>query len=185
VATERELGPGEWSVLALLAHKPGHGWALAEAMSKSGEIGRVWALGRALVYRALEVLEARGLIEPSGTEPGARGPNRALFQATPRGQAEVARWLSEPVDHIRDVRSLLLLKLVLLERAGLDNGPLLQAQREVTLSAVAALEARLRRSAGTEHVIVLFRLESTRSVVHFVDGLLAEHQPARAHGASG
>jgi DNA-binding PadR family transcriptional regulator len=174
VSEVRELAPGEWSVLALLSDAPAHGWALAEAMSKDGEIGRVWAVGRPLVYRALELLESRGLIEPVGTEPGARGPNRALFKATPEGREELARWLSEPVDHVRDVRSLLLLKLVLLERAGLDNRPLLEAQRLLTVPAVTALEARLRRSVGTEHVFVRFRLETTRSVVCFIDGMLEE-----------
>ena len=29
MTVERELAPGEWSVLALLAEEPGHGWALA------------------------------------------------------------------------------------------------------------------------------------------------------------
>ena len=140
---ERDLAPGEWSCLALLANTPGHGWALAKEISRTGEVGRVWAVGRPLVYRALDLLERRGLIEQVGSEPGSRGPNRALFQATERGRAELARWLAEPVDHVRDVRSLFLLKLVLSERAGLDSRPLLRAQRAVTLPAVSALEARL------------------------------------------
>lgn len=185
MATERELAPGEWSVLALLADEPAHGWVLAESMARKGEVGRVWALGRPLVYRALEVLQTRGLIEPVGTERGSRGPNRALFKATPEGREELTRWLAEPVDHVRDIRSLLLLKLVLLERAGLDNEPLLVAQRELTVPAVATLEVRLRQSVGTEHVFVRFRLETTRSVVHFIDGLLADRRPARTSGASG
>jgi DNA-binding PadR family transcriptional regulator len=178
VSEVRELAPGEWSVLALLSDAPAHGWALAEAMSKDGEVGRVWAVGRPLVYRALELLESRGLIESVGTERGARGPNRTLFEATPEGREELARWLSEPVDHVRDIRSLFLLKLVLLERGGLDNSRLLEAQRALTVPAVGALEARLRRSTGTEHVFVLFRLETTRSVLRFIDGLLADHRPA-------
>jgi DNA-binding PadR family transcriptional regulator len=185
VADERELAPGEWSVLALLSDAPAHGWALAEAMSRKGDVGRVWAVGRPLVYRALELLESRRLIESVGSEPGARGPNRALFKATPEGREELARWLSEPVDHVREVRSLLLLKLVLLERAGLDNRPLLEAQRALTVPAVAALEARLRQSVGTEHVFVRFRLETTRSVVCFIDGMLEDGlTPAERPGAS-
>jgi DNA-binding PadR family transcriptional regulator len=181
--SERELAPGEWSVLALLADKPAHGWAIAEAMAKDGEVGRVWAVGRPLVYRALELLEGRRLIEPVGTERGARGPNRSLFQATPEGHEELARWLAEPVDHVRDVRSLLLLKLVLLERAGLDNRPLLEAQRSATIPAVTALENRLRQSIGSEHIFVRYRLEITRSVISFIDGLLAELDPAHSGGA--
>jgi DNA-binding PadR family transcriptional regulator len=183
VSEVRELAPGEWSVLALLSDAPAHGWALAESMSKDGEVGRVWAVGRPLVYRAIELLESRGLIESVGTERGARGPNRALFKATPEGREELARWLSEPVDHVRDIRSLFLLKLVLLDRAGLDNRPLLEAQRALTVPALGVLEARLRQSIGTEHVFVLFRLESTRSVIRFIDGLLAERRPAQSGGA--
>src|SRR5215475_1373104 len=115
---ERELAPGEWSVLALPAEEPGHGWALARQMARDGEIGRVWALGRPLVYRALELLDERGLIEPVGSERGVRGPNRTVFRSTPAGGVSLARWLEEPVERVRDVRSLLLLKLVLIDRAG-------------------------------------------------------------------
>ena len=164
-------------MLALLSDAPAHGWALAKSMSRSGEIGGVWAVGRPLVYRALDLLESRGLIEPVGSEPGARGPNRALFKATPDGREALARWKVEPVDNVRDVRSLLLLKLVLIERAGLDNRPLLEAQLALTEPAIAALETRLPRSLGTEKVFVRYRLETTRSVAHFVEGMLAEPHP--------
>jgi PadR family transcriptional regulator AphA len=188
----RELAPGEWSVLALLADKPAHGWALAKEMSRTGSVGRVWGVGRPLVYRALDLLANRGLIEAAGSERGARGPNRELFTATAQGREELARWLSEPVDHVRDVRSLFLLKLVLIERAGLDRRPLLEAQRAHTLSAVSGLEARLWQSAGIEHILVRFRLETTRSVVYFIDSMLdgeraspASGQPGRRGASSG
>ncbi len=171
---ERELAPGEWSVLALLAEEPGHGWALARQMAREGEIGRVWALGRPLVYRALELLEERGLIEPVGSERGLRGPNRTVFRATDQGREALAEWLAQPVEHVRDVRSLLLLKLVLIERGGLDRDALLQAQRELVLPAIATLEDRLAASKGSEAIFVRFRLESTRAVVEFIDGLPAE-----------
>lgn len=191
-AVGRDLAPGEWSVLALLSDAPAHGWAIAKAMSRNGEIGSVWAVGRPLVYRAIDLLESRGLIEAVGSEPGSRGPNRALFKATPDGREALARWLAEPVDHMREVRSLLLLKLVLIERAGLDNRPLLEAQLALTLPAIATLEARLRRSIGTENIFVRFRLESTRSVAHFIESMLEDppaeptvEHTANRHGASG
>jgi PadR family transcriptional regulator AphA len=177
VAVERELAPGEWSVLALLAESPGHGWALARQMARSGDIGSVWSLGRPLVYRALELLEQRGLIEAIGHEPGLRGPNRTIFRATVEGREELERWLVEPVERVRDVRSLFLLKLILVERAGLDPTPLLEAQRASVEPAVAALEARLAASAGTDEILVRFRLESTRAVLHFIDRLLEERRP--------
>jgi DNA-binding PadR family transcriptional regulator len=181
---ERELAPGEWSVLALLAEEPGHGWALARQMARDGEIGRVWALGRPLVYRALELLEERGLIEPAGSERGVRGPNRTVFRATPQGRQALAEWLQVPVEHVRDVRSLLLLKLVLIDRAGLDRDPLLHAQRALVVPAIATLERRLAESSGSEAIFVRFRLESTRAVLDFIDGLLAE-RPSSAAAAQG
>jgi PadR family transcriptional regulator AphA len=176
VTVERELAAGEWSVLALLAEKPGHGWALARQMGRDGEIGRVWALGRPLVYRALELLESRGLIEPAGSERGVRGPNRTVFRATPAGRDALAQWLEQPVEHVRDVRSLLLLKLVLIDRAGLDREPLLHAERNLVVPSVEALEQRLAESSGAEAIFVRFRLESTRAVVDFIDGLLSENR---------
>jgi len=176
---ERELAPGEWSVLALLAEQPSHGWALARQMARDGAIGRVWALGRPLVYRALELLEERGLIEPAGSERGVRGPNRTVFRATAEGRRALAEWLELPVEHVRDVRSLLLLKLVLIERAGLGREGLLRAQRELVVPAIATLERRLAESSGSEAIFVRFRLESTRAVLDFIDGLLAE-QPSPA-----
>ena len=168
----RDLGPGEWSVLALLVEAPAHGWALAKQLSRSGEVGRVWSVGRPLVYRALETLEQRGLIEAISQEPGARGPNRTVFQATDGGRGALRLWLQEPVDHVRDVRSLFVLKLVLTVRAGLESRPLLEAQRQLVLPAVESLERRLREGTGTETVLVRFRLETTRGVLAFIDGLL-------------
>jgi DNA-binding PadR family transcriptional regulator len=183
VVVERDLAPGEWSVLALLAEEPGHGWALARQMTRTGEIGAVWSLGRPLVYRALELLEQRGLIEAIGHEPGLRGPNRTIFRATAKGQEELANWLAEPVEHVREVRSLFLLKLILIDRAALDPEPLLEAQRGSVVPAVETLEARLVASTGTERILVRFRLESTRAVLHFIDNLLEERR-ARATGTA-
>jgi DNA-binding PadR family transcriptional regulator len=176
VSVERDLAPGEWSVLALLVEQPGHGWALARQMTRDGEIGAVWSLGRPLVYRALELLDQRGLIEAIGHEPGLRGPNRTIFRATEDGRAALQRWLAEPVEHVRDVRSVFLLKLILVDRAGLDPEPLLEAQRASVIPSIEALEGRLAGSASTEQILVRFRLESTRAVLHFIDGLLAERR---------
>src|SRR5712691_4397614 len=104
----RILAPGEWAVLALLSERPSHGWAVASQLDPSGELGSVWSLGRPLVYRSIDILAERELIQPAGHEPGLRGPNRTIYRATQAGSDALAEWLAEPVDHVRDVRSLLL-----------------------------------------------------------------------------
>jgi DNA-binding PadR family transcriptional regulator len=178
VAAQRELGPGEWSVLALLAEAPGHGWALATQLTRTGPVGKVWSVGRPLVYRALETLQARGLIEAIGEEPGLRGPNRTIFAATDTGREALHEWLQEPVDHVREVRSLFLLKLVLLERAQLPLTPLLEAQRVSIEEVVASLDKRLDAATRDEAIFLRFRYETTRAVLDFIDALLRDQARA-------
>jgi PadR family transcriptional regulator AphA len=176
--SDRELAPGEWAVLALLCERPAHGWALARQLSSGGELGSIWSLTRPLVYRSLEILEERGLIAPSGSEPGARGPNRTIFRATAAGHAAIAEWLGEPVEHVREGRSLLLLKLVFAQRNCVDPRPMLHAQLETLEDSIAALEERVAESEGVDAILLRFRLESSRAVERFIDGVLGELEPA-------
>jgi DNA-binding PadR family transcriptional regulator len=169
---ERSLAPGEWAVLALISERPSHGWAVATQLGPAGELGSVWSLGRPLVYRSIDILVERGLIEPSGHEPGLRGPNRTIYRTTCAGATALVQWLEEPVDHVRDVRSLLLLKLIFAERTGIDPTAMLEAQHATIRAAVSVLETRMHASAGTEAILLRFRLESTRAVLRFVDSLL-------------
>jgi PadR family transcriptional regulator AphA len=179
--SDRDLAPGEWAVLALLCEQPAHGWALARQLAPDGELGSIWSLGRPLVYRSLDILAERELIAPAGSEPGARGPNRTIFRATPAGRRAVADWLAEPVEHVREGRSLLLLKIVFAERAEVDPLPMLNAQHAAISGAVASLEARVEGSSGSDELLLRFRLESTRALLRFIDGILAERAPvARA-----
>ena len=177
MGADRDLAPGEWAVLALLCERPAHGWALAGELGPRGELGPIWSLGRPLVYRSLEILERRGLIVPAGEEPGARGPNRTIFRPTDRGIAAVRSWLAEPVEHVRDGRSLLLLKLVFAERAEVDPRPLLRSQARSASAAIEALESRLEGAEGSDGILLRFRLESTRAVRRFVDGRLDDLAP--------
>jgi DNA-binding PadR family transcriptional regulator len=169
-------------VLALLCERPAHGWALARQLSETGELGSIWSLKRPLVYRGLEILDARGLIVASGHEPGARGPNRTIFRATPAGQNAVSEWLVEPVEHVREGRSMLLLKLVFAQRNCVDPRPMLHAQHEALTEAIESLELRIHESDGVDAILLRFRLESSRAVERFIDGVLTELEPVARTG---
>jgi len=173
VADVEPLSPGEWSVLALLCEQKAHGWPLVRTLSPDGEIGRIWTVRRAVVYRTLDVLLERGLIEPAGVEASAKGPTRTVMRATRSGRAAVRRWLAEPVDHVRDLRSLMLLKLVFAQRSGLDQTAMLVGQREALLQIEASLNERLDEATGSDELLLRFRLETTRAASRFVDDLLA------------
>lgn len=163
------LSVGEWATLALVAECPTHGFAISRALAPDGEIGAVWSLPRPLVYRAVDTLGAKSLVREQGVEPGARGPRRTVLAATPKGRRRLQAWLDEPVEHVREVRTMLMLKLLFLERAGRDRDPLLRAQRSVLARTAVALEQRLRAAEGFERTLALWRLESTRAAARFVE----------------
>jgi DNA-binding PadR family transcriptional regulator len=159
-------------VLALLQDEPAHGWAIAAELAPGGPVGAVWSLTRPLVYRALELLEARGLVEVAGAAVSTRGPNRTLLRATPAGHEAVERWLDWPVEHVRDIRPDLLLKLVFAARLGRPTEPLLRAQKPLLERVVRGLEAQAAGAEGTERIVLDYRLETARAALRFVEAQL-------------
>jgi DNA-binding PadR family transcriptional regulator len=175
----RELVPGEWAVLGLLAEAPAHGFALSKALASGGEIGVIWTVPRQLVYRTLGVLEDNELVHSIATEAGP-GPVRTIMSVTPSGRQAVRRWLTQPVAHVRDARSLLMLKLVFLERSGRDTRPLLERQRELLLPAAAAQRERAMTASGWQQTVELWRSECVDAVISFTDRALATSASANA-----
>jgi DNA-binding PadR family transcriptional regulator len=169
-----ELSAGEWAVLALLSEKPAHGFALARAIEPGGEVGQVWAMRRPLVYRALETLEQLGLVRPAATVPSQTGPQRTILEVTPAGAEAVTEWLSRPVSHVRDARSLLMLKLLFLHRSGADPAPLLTAQREQFSAHAERLSAAADEADGFDRALLLWRVHTTTAAVQFTETMLSD-----------
>jgi DNA-binding PadR family transcriptional regulator len=142
VRVKSDLLVGEWAVLALLCETPRHGYAIATLMAPDGEIGRVWSLRRPMAYRSIKALERLKLIVVDSVEPGTTAPTRRIFRATLEAQERVTAWLEQPVEHVRDLRSLLLLKVHFLRRRGQPIAGLLHAQREVLLRQERSLVER-------------------------------------------
>jgi DNA-binding PadR family transcriptional regulator len=169
--TSEQMTPSEWAVLALLAEGPTHGFALARALAPDGEIGRVWSLRRPRVYYAIEALTRRGLAEPAGTVASSSGPDRTLVRITPAGAEELDGWLAAPVDHVRDARSLLLLKLLFLDRSGRDPEPLLREQREQFDAIAGRLRVAVSDASGFDRTLLRWRLESVAAAIRFIDSV--------------
>jgi DNA-binding PadR family transcriptional regulator len=158
-----DLDLPEWLTLSLLCEGMTHGWAVVRELSPDGEIGNVWTVNRPRVYRAVEALVAAGLAVERGRAPG-EGAARAVLAPTPAGRRAATRWLARPVEHVRDVRSELLAKLLLLGRSGAPTRALLAAQR-------AALGENLETltRARPRTPVELWRRESARAVQRFLD----------------
>jgi len=132
-------------------------------------MGQVWRVPKPVVYRSLQRLEQLMLIEAAGEEPTSLGPVRSVVAITPAGRAAAAAWLARPVAHARDVRSELLVKLALLDRAGASAAPLLEAQRQQLVPIAAALGERLTAAIGFERTLALWRHETVSATLRFLD----------------
>src|SRR5262250_441037 len=147
MSTGPTLSLPEWTVLAVVSEGPTHGFAIARLTAPGGELGRIWHIPRPVVYRSIGRLLDAGLITPAAVESG-RGPQRTIYTVTARGRQAAARWLDTPVEHVRDVRTQLLLKLALLDRAGRDPTDLLRRQRAVLEPIAAAIKSERPHGKG-------------------------------------
>ena len=151
--------------LALIVDAAHYGGAIAELLAPGAELGRIWSLTKPLTYRAIDSLVARELVRRSGTAPG-RGRDRTVLAATRRGTAAARRWLDQPVGHLRDVRTELLLKFAILERGGRSAAPLAERQ----LTAFAPLIATIRAERSVD-IVGQWRAEHALAVERFLVGV--------------
>ena len=175
---EAKLSLAEWTVLALLREQPAHGFALAQFTAPAGELGRIWRIPRPVVYRSLGRLVEVGLIRPDSVEPGL-GPQRTIYAVTPQGRQDVEDWLGTPVEHVRDIRSHLLIKLALLYRAGWDPADLLRRQRAVLDPIAQAIEAQRAEVDGFDAVLLAWRRATAAAALGFLDDVTPQ-VPARS-----
>lgn len=152
---------GEWACLGVLAQGPNHGFAVAQELRVTGRIGRVWSLTRPLTYRAIDQLIGHGYAEVVGEEPGKAGGNRTVVAITRSGRSALRAWCKTPVHHLRDLRSELLLKLVVAEVNGYDSTDLVAAQRIV-------VDEFVRANRGRNDVVTSWRHEMAVAAKRFL-----------------
>ncbi|MFE4258381.1 PadR family transcriptional regulator [Streptomyces sp. NPDC056883] len=166
-----DLPLAEWIVLAIMAERPSHGFAIASLTAEGAEIGEFWYISRPMVYRSITRLVERGLITPVGSEEGNRGPQRMIYAATPSAKATVGRWLSEPVAQLFDVRAELTCKLLLLQRRAASPSHLVERQRVVIDEIEESLRAKEHVGDYLPRAIYAWRLEHVRAARRFLDAV--------------
>ena len=166
--SDSELLLGEWACLGIICEKPAHGFAVAARLKPEADVGRVWTLSRALTYRAIAQLEERKLIEAVHEEPGVAGGNRVVYRATRKGRNQYEHWLNTPVDHIRDLRSALLVKLVLAHSAQIDVSAMLKHQTQLVSEHLAELPMR---DDSEDDPVELWRNEMAAAALRFLKQL--------------
>ncbi len=149
-------------VLALITHHPTHGWAIKEQLSPEGDLGQAWSLSKQLVYRAIDSLDDSGLVRRAQPKDGG-GADRVIITATAAGKRATTEWLNAPVQHLRDVRTELVVKLMMRERFELPMSEFLLRQRAVFEPMINAIE-----KAPSTTAVSLWRKESASSVRRFL-----------------
>ena len=178
-----DLSLTEWAVLALVRERSTHGFAIAKEFAPDGDLGQIWTVRRPIVYRSLGRLEMLGLVEQLDTEPGERGPVRTRVQVTREGRAVVDRWLRLPAEHVRDLRTRLLLQFRLLDRRGIDLVPLAKAQLARLHPITASLRRQAEMTPGFPGLLARWRYESAEAAVRVLESIAAgEYSRARHVG---
>jgi DNA-binding PadR family transcriptional regulator len=169
------LSLSEWMVLSLVCEGVTHGNEVTSHLARYGDLGHVWNVQKAVVYRSLERLTSLGLVRSAGEERTSKGPVRLLFEATGEGRTAALAWQQQPVQHTRDVRSELLVKLALLDRSGTDPRDLLVAQRALLAPAAEIMPDKIAAAPGFEQTLLRWRYENLTATIRFLDAMLAPH----------
>lgn len=152
-------------VVTPLDTTPTHGWQLVRELAPGGAIGSIWSLSRPLTYRSLANLESNGLVERDRSNPNER---RQPITATDRGRRACRHWLDQPAEHIRDLRTLFLVKCELRKRAGLSVAEFADRQRSQLADALDTLAA-----ADEDHndIVGLWRRHSAQAAQRALEAL--------------
>ena len=138
------LSLNEWAVLGLLVEQPRHGYDIAAELRPGSPIGAPG--GSAASSSTGPSSGSRPWAWPSPAAPNRRGGPPARSTGRPAGAApRCGSGSTTPVEHLRDVRSALLLKLVLLQRLGLDRTELVRAQQTKFAPLLDELDQRPER----------------------------------------
>jgi len=152
-------------VLALVVHTPRHGWAIHEQLSPTGDIGHAWTLSRQLVYRAIDTLVEDGLVKRATPKDGGGG-DKVIISPTAAGKRMALQWLDSPVTHLRDVRTELVLKVMLREKMKMPLDSFLESQHAIFDPLITSIN-----KDASDSPVNVWRRESANAVKRYLTRL--------------
>ena len=182
---QREL-PAEHALLGLLALAGGtaHGYDLARQFRRDQPLGEVIRLEPAMLYKHLKKLARLGWLTMT-TEDQAPRPPRQICHLTGSGDAELRRWLGEPVARTREIRLEFLVKLYFAMHLAPDLALRLVGEQHVVMlqlaNSLAEQRAALQAPAGVapgddlffQDLVLDLRLRQTRAAAEWLEETLS------------
>lgn len=171
---ERDLLPGEYGVLGLLAWKPMHGYEMARFFDRD-DLHEVCPVEQSLLYSYLRNLEGAALVTWKERRVGNRPP-RKIFELTQQGRQVVFEWLRQPVDRLREIRLDFLLKLYLLKKIDPAAGATLLADQVQACAAYRdALAERAEDAGPFERLLVTSKVSAAEATLSWLKTDAAEY----------
>lgn len=173
--------PAEHAILGLLLldQRGGHGYDLARQFGDGQPLGNVIRLEPGMLYHHLKKLARSGWVTSREEAQGSR-PARQVYQATDAGEAELLRWLREPVEHTREIRLEFLVKLYFARKLDRELATRLVSEQLATCLRIEdALQAQLDDPAALDdggdarftREVINLRLAQTRAAIDWIDQL--------------
>jgi PadR family transcriptional regulator AphA len=185
-ALEREPPPelpAEHALLGLLLLAGGtaHGYELARRFRRGQPLGDVIRLEQAMLYKHLKKLARLGWLTMT-VEDQAPRPPRQVCHLTPAGEAELQRWLTEPVVRTREIRLEFLVKLYFALHIDSSLARRLASEQHAVVRQLAdSLAHQLNHLSTPETVrepaddatfrrlVLQLRLDQTEAAAHWLD----------------
>lgn len=164
------------ALLALLDHRPAHGFALKRDYDRV--LGHDRELRTGQVYATLGRLERDGLAGEVGLERG-QGPDRKVYAITPAGVSELDRWLST-ASSTSDRPSALFTRVVLALVSGRSVDEVLDAQREVHLARMRELTRARHDGDAVDRMAADFEIAHLQADLTWIEGTAARLPALRA-----
>lgn len=151
------------AILGLLAEQPRHGYELRAAFEALAGGESIWRVNPAQIYTTLARLEEGGLVAQEGIEQEG-GPEKRIFNLTPKGRAELRRWFDTAVveEHQRDEFYVKLMLSLTLEEV--SPFQIIQAQRRQLYQALHRATALRNGSDPRCELAQIFLLD--KSIMH-------------------
>ncbi len=182
-STPPEL-PAEHALLGLLSLAGGttHGYELARQFRRGQPLGDVIRLEQAMLYKHLKKLARLGWLTMT-VEDQAPRPPRQVCHLTPTGEAELQRWLAEPVVRTREIRLEFLVKLYFALHIDPSLARRLASEQHAVVRQLAdSLAQQLERlptpdsaaqqpadDATFRRLVLQLRLDQTDAAAHWLD----------------
>lgn len=173
---DRELLPGEYAVLGLLALRPMHGYEMARFFDRD-DFAEVCPVEQSLLYSYIRNVEQRGFVAWSEERVGLRPP-RKIYALTAAGRERLDAWLYATVERMRQVRLEFLLKLYFLHELDRDGErALLHKQIGVCETYRERLAGRVAVASGFERLVALSKLSAAETTTAWLDRYASELTP--------